>query len=1114
MAVRGLRYFVTIGCLALMLPLATEAIAQSVVNMREESILLPTYLAGEPDRNPIFYDGRGYQGAKGPIYPYPLMDNLSDTRMDKAYKALSLENDFIQMSVLPEIGGRIFTALDKTNSYDFFYRQHVIKPALVGMLGAWISGGVEWNIPHHHRATSFMPVDYRLVENPDGSRTIWVGETELRHRMRWEIGLTVYPGKSYIEATVRLYNRTPLINSFLYWANPAVHANPDYQVIFPPDTDTVTFHAKNQFSYWPFSSSVFNGVDYTRGVDISWWKNHPKPTSFFAWGSEMDFHAGYDHGKRAGVVEVGDHHILAGKKFWEWGNGPEGRLWDRILSDTDGPYIELMVGAYSDNQPDYSWIQPYEVKVFKQYWYPIRDIGGVKNATSEAAVNLDVEGGKTVKLGFNATSEYSNARVTLQAGTRTLLEQRVTISPAKPFVTSLSLPPDIRMESLRASLQSADGKELVSYAPVRKGKAPLPDPVKAPASPGQIKSADELYFTGLRLEQMHDPSREPYPYYEEGLKRDPGDYRCNTALGILYCRRGMYREAEEKLRRAVARATPGYTMPKDGEAFYYLGVVLRAQGKNGPASEAFHRAAWSLAWGSAANFALAELSARKSDFAEALAFVERSIAANGLNTEALDLKAALLRKLGRPAEALETARRVDSMSPLDLRAPNEAYLAEAALGHEAEADKTLKSLSGRMRGAAHSYLELAAGYGNAGFYIEAADVLTRITDASSTAGLDPLVPYFLAFYLEKAGEAQKAQQFYQLASRLPSDYCFPFQLESVEVLERALEVNASDGRAALYIGNLLYDRQPDVATRAWEKAAKLDPGLAAAQRNLGFAYSHNQNDLARAVKSLETAVSIDAGDPRYFLEMDQLNEANGLSPEKRHAVLSQNKETVLRRDDAAVRLLALLVRLGYHDQAIELMGKRHFRIWEGGADVHELYVQAYLLRGSQYLAAKKHKEALADFRAALEYPSNLDVAKPDQVENPRADYLIGTTLEAMGRTADAKAAYEHAAAAKQASSEALYYRARALEKLGKSGEAMKIFDTLITTRPPRVRHSEASRGAAFETALADRKRLAEEHYRAGLGYLGKGSDAEAQAEFKKALSFDPSHISASTHANP
>jgi len=264
------------------------------VRVWEEPLVIPTYLVGKPDKFPLFYNGRAYQGAKGPIYPYPMLDKLTDQREDKTYKALYLENDYVKICVLPEIGGRIFSAQDKTNHYDFFYHQHVIKPALIGMLGAWISGGVEWNFPHHHRATAFMPVDYTLTENPDGSKTIWVGEVEIRHRTKWIIGLTLYPGRSYLEATVKLFNRTPLAQSILYWANVAVHATNDYQIIFPPSTEFATFHGKNQFSRWPVSTEVFNRVDYTKGVDVSWYKNHQAPTSFFAWNDGEDFSAGYD----------------------------------------------------------------------------------------------------------------------------------------------------------------------------------------------------------------------------------------------------------------------------------------------------------------------------------------------------------------------------------------------------------------------------------------------------------------------------------------------------------------------------------------------------------------------------------------------------------------------------------------------------------------------------------------------------------------------------------------------------------------------------------------------------------------------------------------------------
>ncbi|MHC4728199.1 MAG: DUF5107 domain-containing protein, partial [Planctomycetota bacterium] len=350
--------------------LVTPIQADSTVKIYEEPLVIPTYEIGQPDPNPRFYTGRTYQGAQGRVYPYPMQDVLTDTRRDKTYKAVYLENEYVQICVLPEIGGRVFAALDKTNNYDFLYRQHVIKPALIGMLGAWISGGIEWCIPHHHRATTFMPVDYTLQENPDGSKTVWVGEIELRHRMKWIIGITVYPEKSYMEATIKIINRTPFVNSILCWANVAVHANPDYQVLFPPGTEYATYHGKNQFARWPVSHEFYSGVDYTKGVNLSWWKNHPSPISFFAWNYQDDFFAGYDHGKQAGTAFIANHHIAPGKKLWEWGPGPRGQMWDRILTETDGPYIEIMAGAYSDNQPDYSWIQPYEVKIIKEYWYP------------------------------------------------------------------------------------------------------------------------------------------------------------------------------------------------------------------------------------------------------------------------------------------------------------------------------------------------------------------------------------------------------------------------------------------------------------------------------------------------------------------------------------------------------------------------------------------------------------------------------------------------------------------------------------------------------------------------------------------------------------------------
>ena len=293
--------------------------------MSEEWWTLPTYKVMPGEKAPMFYSGGSFQGARRVIYPYQLNDVISHDREDQAWKALMLENEYIKLCVTPEIGGKLYYATDKSNDYNFIYKNNEVKPSNIGMTGAWVSGGIEWCVLHHHRASTFLPMDYSMVENDDGSKTIFIGETEPRHRMRWTVGVTVRPGKSYFEAELSIYNPTPDTHTFLYWANVAAHTNDDFQTIFPPSVQVATFHSKNQFTHWPFSTEVFRTQDFTAGVDVSWWKNVRQNASFFAWDLKEDFMGGYDHGKNAGTVHIGDHNIVKGAKLWEWGSGPRGQ---------------------------------------------------------------------------------------------------------------------------------------------------------------------------------------------------------------------------------------------------------------------------------------------------------------------------------------------------------------------------------------------------------------------------------------------------------------------------------------------------------------------------------------------------------------------------------------------------------------------------------------------------------------------------------------------------------------------------------------------------------------------------------------------------------------------
>jgi tetratricopeptide (TPR) repeat protein len=1084
---------------------AAGATEPTPVRAWEEPITLPTYPVGPAEPNPMFYAGRQYQGAKGPVYPYPLLDQLSDTRVDRAWRALWLENEYVKLSVLPEIGGRIFSAVDKTNGYSFFYGQHVVKPALIGMLGAWISGGVEWNVLHHHRASTFMPVQSAIAENPDGSGTIWIGETERRHRMRWVIGITLRPGRSYVEVSVRMLDRTPLSHSILYFANPAVHANEGYQVLFPPDVAWTTFHAKVDFSPWPIARGRFMGTDYAPGTDLSWWKNHPKPISFFVYHSDLDFFGGYDHGRRAGVAHVADHETVPGKKLWEWGNGPDGRMWDGILTDEDGPYIELMAGGYSDNQPDYSWIEPGETKTLVHHWYPIRELEGLEAANLEGALNVSVEG-RTARIAANSTSRREGARVRLAVADRTLFEEEATVAPDLPFVREVRLGPDVREEDLRLSLLSSDGAELVAAHHVSAPATPEPPPYAPPPAPEDVASVEELVLAGRRLEQFYNPYYDAEPYYREALRRDPGHSGAHLALGLRALEQGRNEDAERHFAEAVARLTANHTRARSGEAQYLHGLALVALGRDEAARGELAAASWDQAFAGPASLAEARLESAHGRTEHALDLLERVRSSEPGSTAALALQAALLRHAGRADAAMRAASAALDLDPLDPLAARERALARGA-GASAEPDPALDATERSARRSLDEdvyALEAAHDYAAAGLLDDALAVLeTRLPADEPAAAADPLVAYTIGALRERRGETDLARTWYRRGRQLPPDYCFPFRLESVGVLERAKAADPGDPRAPYYLGNLLYDLQPERAIGEWEKARALDPGFARVHRNLAFAYARTRDDLAGAIASQEKAVSIEKTEPRLYYELDRLLAWSKAPLGRRLAWLQDRPETVARRDLTRGRLARVQVLLGRLDDALETLATGRYHVWEGERGLHEVYVEARLERGRKRLAAGDAEGALAEFKATEAIPPNIEVGAAAGSHLAAVRYHEGLALRALGREADAEAAFGEASEAAIPTPEGHYWVGQALQSRGRTAEARSHFSRL----------SEASAEAVDEHLPLERRMAAREHlahglYLRSLGLLGLGRDAEARATLARALDADPDDVAA------
>jgi tetratricopeptide (TPR) repeat protein len=1117
----------------LILIVAYPLLAAAQVTVTEEKVTIPTYLIGPPDPNPQFYFGGASQGAQHRIYPYPVYDNLTTEKKDKTYTMVYLENEYIRIGILPELGGKIFEAVDKTNGYDFIYHQHVIKPALISLLGAWISGGIEWDLPHHHRATSLLPMQYKIEEGADGSKTVWIGELELRDRMDWAVGVTLYPGKSCFSAAFRMINRTPVPTSMLSFSNVAVHVDDTYQVIFPPSTQFVTYHAKREFTTWPVATTKFNGADFTSGVDVSWYKNHFNANSMFAWNYQDDFLAGYDHGKNAGILSIADHNVVPGKKFWTWGNGPSGREEDHLLTDSDGPYIELMVGAYSDNQPDYSWLQPYETRTWTQYWYPFRDIDGVKNANTDAAVNLVVKDGKAT-VGFYSTQARPSATVTLKLKDQVLLSEKIAISPDRSFVKTVGLPAGTDEHDLRAAIE-AGGRELVAYSPVRLQPEKMPSPVVPPPAPSAIKTNEELYLTGLRMEQFHAPGdADPNAYWQEALRRDPGDIRVNTVLGIDAIKAGRYVDAEAYLRKALERDTANYTSPKDGEPIYYLGLALKAQGKLDEAYAELAKSTWSAAWRSPGYFALAEIDATRGNLDAALADDEHALEANTLNLRALALKAALLRHTGHNEDALATIASVRKLDPLDVQGMAEQWLAKQTPA----SDAPLMQAASEFPATA---LEVAADYMNAGQWQDGTTLLTHIISATpDKSTVSPLIYYYLGYFANQLHQPDQARQYDQLASKASLDLVFPFQMEMIPVLEDAMRIDPTDPCAPYYLGDLLYDWQPLRAQTLWERSVALKAGFPVVYRNLAMVYTR-AGDRDQALATLEKGVQL-GGNAMVLNDLDKLYEENGVNPARRLAVM-ESHQSVVNRDDVIAREINLEILAGKPDAAIQLLQSRFFRAWEGGLSfsLADSWINANLERGRQHMAAKQFTQALADYQAALQIPSNLDEATRD-VSDRKAEilYCIGTAYQAMGDSGKARQSWTEAASAPLNAAEpgagepqytghfsngdigglsagvhveqaALYYQALALEKLGQPDRARTIFTQLVDTGNEELGRSSESKTPVQSNV--QHRRNADAHYVAGLGQLGLNHQEQARQEFSLALKASPDHYAATRALN-
>jgi tetratricopeptide (TPR) repeat protein len=1073
------------AALALLVSLAGAARAQSEKFPRvwESPLSIPTYELGEPDPNPALLD---WQRRKWrPVYPYPMLDTLTNRRVDKNYKAVYLENEYLKVTVLPELGGHVYAIFDKTANRDVLYTNHVVKYAMVGIRGAWVSGGIEWNFPDGHTLTTVSPIDYAIRMEPDGSAAVVIGDTERVQRMQWSIVCRLRPGSKALETEVTLNNRRETPGRYWYWSTAAAPATDDMRFVYP-------MRETYPHVFWP----VYN-FPLEKGVDIGTYRDVRNELSLFARNSKRDFFGVYYEKSDWGIVHVADHRELPGKKTWTWGTDESGRIWIDKLTDSDGQYVEFQAGRF-ETQMEHEFIAPHRVERFTEYWFPVNRMGGgFDEATRDAAANVRVEGARaTVTL--NANAKFDDAQLTIEGGGRRLHSDEIDLDPAKAHTAAVNLPADLAGRTLVVTLRAKGGRELLRHSTdtppdgnpdFKPATRPLPDPKVA-------ASAEQAYVEGLAADKKSN-ERAARAAFHEALKRDPGFAPAHTSLGLSYYRSGEYERAAEHLTRALRRNRDA------GDAHYFLGLVRRAQGRGAEAAE---HLMWAVRAGhreSVARYVLGEMALAAGDTAAALEHLQQSVMLDPRDVKARTVLAMAERAAGRLESAQQRIDAVVWEVPLDYLALSEQHLIHRARDHDARARGAQGELWRLLAREPDSVLELAFDYLAAGRLQEGRAVLEEAVRRAPAQGKNvfPMIHYTLGYFHERAGDRARAREQYALGARGDTAFVFPHRVEEIEVLRAAVAANPADGRAAYYLGNVLASKERgEEALAAWRDAVRLDPANGVARRNLARALWLVAGRKEEGAAEYERAIAAAPNDFHLYVEYDRLLADMSATP-RRIRMLEAAPEAVRSRSPYVQALASAYADAGRFEDAAALLERTQFTSGEGEFAALGIFRKAHTGLAREHQRAGRHAEAARAYLRATEYPKNLGAAAPSMHSQAREYVAAARAFEAAGMREEAEKLWARAANDPLNSptqptepwSEHYYYKAVALERMGRRDEARALYRRLadLADEQKMLEAEPAPPEGAIRYVLAG----------AGLKALGRAN--EARAALERALKMDP-----------
>jgi tetratricopeptide (TPR) repeat protein len=1051
---------------------ATAASGQdAAVKVWEASETIPTYEEGPPDVNPpfdLFTSGRFN-------YPYTLRENLTDRRSPRVWRTLNLENEYLRVSVLPDLGGRVWRCIDKANGAQMFYANPSLKFAQVAYRGAWATFGVEFNFPVSHNWVTSSPVDFATARHADGSASIFVGNVDLVYGMQWRVELNLRPGRGVLEQTTTLYNRSDVRHRFYWWTNAAVQAWDDSKLIYP--MAFTAGHGFTQVDTWPISSD---------GVDLSRPGNHLRgPVSLFSHGTREPFMGIYHPRTEAGVVHWADPAELPAKKVWSWGADADGRDWRKALSDNDSAEVEIQGGLFR-NQETYAFLEPQETVRFRESWLPVRGIGGFVRATPDAVLNLEriAVGGPAVSVGVNVTRVVTGGRLRILDGTRVLADEPLSLTPAGVFRKRFEGLPSAHRYT--AEVLAADGRVLLRHVEGLYDEAPAAEIRVGPQPPRRVVAPDQRTegdFVTLGDEQEREGKLlRAHATYGEGLRRFPGSFGLTKAVGRLGVALKRFDEAEAHLAAALVRVS------NDAEAHYYLGIALDARGERRGARAEWEQALHSRTERPAALIQIARLLARDGDLEGALSRVQEALVGTPGAIRAGTFEVILLRRLGRRERAADRLALWLAEDPTNSTLRNETIL-------QGGADPDLWR---HLAGDPQRVLESAIDYMALGAWDDAVALLSRDYPSDGVA-LEPGMPrpqdhpevaYYRGFCREKLG--QSGRDDFQAASRMATTYVFPQRAESFAVLRRAVEADPRDATAhfllgALYLSGGIADR----AVQEWEEARRSGTRIPVLHRNLGLTLLHALGEPERALTVLTEGARVDSTNVEIYQGLDQVLGLLGRSAAERVRALQAYPDPKALPGPLVLKEALALVEAGRGDEAETLFPGRFFAREEFGTNVRQVWVEIRVQKALALAhrkdcdAARQATDELGREQAGLAFTK--DGLQPF-VDGARTQYLVGEVLSACGDDVEARRHWEGAATAEDAYPQPhVAYAYRAARRVGADRAAA------VEPRVQAALQSWANRlvvGTNFPGANACGQ---------GLMLRALGREEEARAKFREAL---------------